>query len=71
MLTRFSAKESLYKALDPFLQRYVRFQEAEVSSRPDGSSEVTLLLSSPAPALSARAAWMLHGAHLITFAKIL
>ena len=29
---RFSAKEAIYKAIDPFVRRYVGFQEVEVDA---------------------------------------
>jgi len=44
LLFSFSAKEAIYKALDPFLARYVSFQEVSVERRPDGSAAVTLFL---------------------------
>lgn len=40
VLLRFSAKEAVYKALDPFVKRYVGFQEVAVSPRPDGGAAV-------------------------------
>ncbi len=44
LLTRFSIKESIYKAVDPFVRRYVGFQEAEVEPDLDGAAHVRLLL---------------------------
>jgi enterobactin synthetase component D len=44
LLFSFSAKEAVYKALDPFLGRYVSFQEVSVERRADGSAAVTLFL---------------------------
>jgi 4'-phosphopantetheinyl transferase EntD len=41
VLLRFSAKEAIYKALDPFVRRYVGFGEVAVSPLPDGSARVT------------------------------
>jgi enterobactin synthetase component D len=41
VLLRFSAKEAVYKALDPFVRRYVGFGEVAVSPLPDGSARVT------------------------------
>ena len=41
VLLRFSAKEAVYKALDPFVRRYVGFSEVAVSPRPDGTAIVT------------------------------
>jgi 4'-phosphopantetheinyl transferase EntD len=45
LLVRFSLKESLYKALDPFVQRYVGFLEVEVRPGDDGSASFALALS--------------------------
>lgn len=44
VLLRFSLKEALYKALDPFVQRYVGFHEVEVRPRVDGGAAFTLAL---------------------------
>jgi enterobactin synthetase component D len=41
VLLRFSAKEAIYKALDPFVRRYVDFKEVSVSPCPDGTAIVT------------------------------
>ena len=41
VLLRFSAKEAVYKALDPFVRRYVGFHEVAVSPRADGTARVT------------------------------
>jgi 4'-phosphopantetheinyl transferase EntD len=41
VLLRFSAKEAIYKALDPFVRRYVGFGEVAVSPLPDGRARVT------------------------------
>ncbi len=40
VLLRFSAKEAVYKALDPFVRRYVAFQEVSVTPRSDGTADV-------------------------------
>jgi enterobactin synthetase component D len=40
VLLRFSSKEAIYKALDPFVRRYVAFHEVSVSTRSDGSASV-------------------------------
>jgi 4'-phosphopantetheinyl transferase EntD len=44
-LLRFSIKEAIYKALAPRLQRYIGFEEAEVTLRLDGTASVTLNLT--------------------------
>jgi 4'-phosphopantetheinyl transferase EntD len=36
---RFSAKEALYKAVDPFVRRYIGFKEVTVNPHPDGSAD--------------------------------
>jgi 4'-phosphopantetheinyl transferase EntD len=40
VLLRFSAKEAIYKALDPFVRRYVGFKEVSVVTQPDGGARV-------------------------------
>jgi enterobactin synthetase component D len=47
ILAAFSAKEAIYKALDPFVGRYVAFDEVAVDLRDDGSAEVALHLRRP------------------------
>jgi 4'-phosphopantetheinyl transferase EntD len=44
VLLRLSCKEAIYKAIDPFVRRYVGFQEAAVTPRPDGTAEARLAL---------------------------
>ncbi|MFK7927967.1 MAG: 4'-phosphopantetheinyl transferase [Myxococcota bacterium] len=69
-LVRFSIKESIYKALDPWVRRYVAFQEAEVIPDNDGGAEVQLdLTGGEGPfVVRARYAW-LHG-RLLTSVQI-
>lgn len=42
---RFSMKESIYKALDPYVRRYVGFHEATVQPTLEGTAEITLHLA--------------------------
>ncbi len=42
---RFSMKESIYKALDPFVRRYVGFHEATVLPSLEGTAEIALHLA--------------------------
>jgi 4'-phosphopantetheinyl transferase EntD len=44
-LARFSLKESLYKALDPFVTRYVGFLEVEARRNDDGTARFELALT--------------------------
>ena len=43
-LLRFALKEAIYKAIDPIVERYVRFTEVEVDEHDDGRADVRLLL---------------------------
>lgn len=43
-LLRFALKEAIYKAIDPIVERYVRFTEVEVDVHDDGRADVRLLL---------------------------
>lgn len=43
-LLHFALKEAVYKAIDPFVERYVRFTEVELDLQPDGWAHVTLHL---------------------------
>jgi enterobactin synthetase component D len=45
LLRLFSAKEAIYKALDPWVQRFVSFQEATVTRAPDGDLRASLALA--------------------------
>lgn len=45
VLLRLSCKESIYKAVDPIVRRYVGFQEVEVTPHPDGTAAVTMMLA--------------------------
>jgi len=46
VLLRFSFKESIYKAIHPFLARSVDFAEVEVQPQQDGTAELSFLLKS-------------------------
>ena len=43
-LVRFAIKEAVYKAIDPYVGRYVRFTEVELEVADDGRAAVRLLL---------------------------
>jgi 4'-phosphopantetheinyl transferase EntD len=45
VLLRFSAKESVYKAIDPFVRRFVGFREVAVRPHPDGGATVEAKLA--------------------------
>lgn len=61
-LLRFALKEAVYKAIDPWVQRYVRFTEVELdisTGNAAGTAIVTLLLPERPP-LTVVSAWWLH-----------
>lgn len=43
-LVRFALKEAVYKSIDPYVERYVRFTEVELDVHVDGRATVRLLL---------------------------
>jgi 4'-phosphopantetheinyl transferase EntD len=45
VLFRFAAKEAIYKALDPWVQRLVSFQEVEIGGAPGGRRQARLALA--------------------------
>jgi 4'-phosphopantetheinyl transferase EntD len=45
VLRAFSAKEAIYKALDPWVRRYIGFQEVEIAFGPDGALAARLALT--------------------------
>jgi enterobactin synthetase component D len=70
LLLRFSIKESIYKALDPYVNRYVGFEEAQVRPDLEGTAAVVLTLKhNEGPFwVDARYGW-LHG-QLITSVRL-
>lgn len=69
-LVRFALKEAVYKAIDPYVHRYVRFTEVELDVRDDGAAVVRLML----PELSARevlveSRWRVDGPWIIAVAR--
>lgn len=69
-LLRFALKEAVYKAIDPYVKRYVRFTEVELDVQNDGSATVRLLL----PELEVRdviveSRWHFDGPWIIAVAR--
>ncbi len=69
-LVRFALKEAVYKAIDPYVHRYVRFTEVELDVQNDGSATVRLLL----PELAVRdviveSRWHFDGPWIIAVAR--
>jgi 4'-phosphopantetheinyl transferase EntD len=70
ILVRFSAKEAIYKGLDPFVQRYVGFKEISVSLAGDGRGTAsTRLLPGEGPfAIDVR--WSCFEGLILTTARV-
>ena len=70
VLLRFSAKEAVYKALDPYVRRYVGFLEIAVTLRDDGTGEVTPYLKEGEGPFVFAVRWMRWEGLLVTTARV-
>jgi enterobactin synthetase component D len=70
VLLRFSAKEALYKALDPFVQRYVAFGEVSISPQVDGTTRVALHLAGNEGPFSVDVRWLRLESIVLTTARV-
>jgi enterobactin synthetase component D len=70
VLLRFSAKEAIYKALDPYVQRYVAFREVALTPRPDGTAVVTSRLPPAEGAFVMDVRWMRRDGAILTAARV-
>lgn len=70
VLVHFALKEAVYKAIDPFVERYVRFTEVDLSLSPSGTALVTLLLPERAVAdVRVHASWRVEGEWIEAWAE--
>jgi enterobactin synthetase component D len=67
---RFSAKEAIYKALDPFVRRYVGFHEVSVKPTPGGRASVQLHLPSAEGTFDVDVRWLRCDALVLTTARV-
>lgn len=66
LLVRFSAKEAIYKSIDPFVKRYVTFKEVEtIPNRQTGQVEISLMLAH-GERLEVEACWRHWSDYVIT-----
>jgi len=68
ILTRFSVKEAIYKAIDPYLRRYVGFKEMWVRPSPDGSVEIRPILKS-GEEITVEARWSRYQNYILSYAR--
>jgi 4'-phosphopantetheinyl transferase EntD len=67
----FSAKEAIYKALDPFVARYVSFQEVAVDRNSDGTAFATLdLRDGSSAAFQVEVRWLRRDDFVITTSRV-
>jgi enterobactin synthetase component D len=71
LLLRFSAKEAIYKALDPFVRRYVGFKEVSVSTQPDGSARVSSALRNGEGPFAIEVRWRRFEGIVLTTARVM
>jgi enterobactin synthetase component D len=67
---RFSAKEAIYKALDPFVRRYVGFHEVSVRPLPDGTSHVQLHTPPAEGPFDVEVRWLRRDGLILTTARV-
>jgi len=70
VLLRFSAKEAVYKALDPYVKRYVGFLEIALTLEKDGTGLVTPHLREGEGGLVFEVRWMKRDGLLVTTARV-
>ncbi len=70
VLLRFSLKEAIYKALDPFVERYVGFKEVAVSPVAEGAVVVRASLLASDPAVLIEARWLRFDGLILTTARV-
>jgi len=75
VLLAFSFKEAVYKAIDPFLERFVSFQEVVASFSPDGSCSARMVApefpsstTESEPSLHITGSWVQVGRYAVTAA---
>jgi 4'-phosphopantetheinyl transferase EntD len=70
VLLRFSAKEAIYKALDPFVRRYVGFHEVALSPQPDGTAVVATALRENEGPFVIEVCWRRFDGIVLTTARV-
>jgi 4'-phosphopantetheinyl transferase EntD len=70
VLLRFSAKEAIYKAIDPFVRRYVGFHEVAVAPQADGGALVETMLAKGEGPFAVEATWRRFDGVVLTTARV-
>jgi 4'-phosphopantetheinyl transferase EntD len=66
IITRFSVKESIFKALDPYVHRYIGFHEASVVLHDDGTTTISLSLKHAEGPFVVDGQWLWRGDWIVT-----
>ncbi|HEX3771067.1 MAG TPA: 4'-phosphopantetheinyl transferase superfamily protein [Polyangiaceae bacterium] len=69
VLLRFSAKEAIYKAIDPFVRRYVDFKEVALTPAPDGTARVVMHLREDEGPFAIEVSWRRFDGVVLTTAR--
>ena len=70
VLLRFSAKEAIYKAVDPFVRRFVGFKEVSVRPLADGRAEVRSHLPPGEGPFAIEVRWLRWEGFVLTTARV-
>jgi len=70
VLLRFSAKEAIYKALDPFVRRYVGFKEVSVRPLAAVAADVQMHLPAGDGTFAAEVRWRRWERYFVTTARV-
>lgn len=70
VLLRFSMKESLYKALHPYLCHFIGFQQVEIQPAADGRGLVTLLFVPTMELTLIEMYWQRMGPYFLTSCRV-
>lgn len=69
LLVRFALKEAVYKAIDPFVRRYVDYRDCAVLYGAASEARITLFLRPGEPALDCTARFFDEGQHVVAIAR--
>ncbi len=70
LLLRFSLKEAIYKAIDPYVKRFVGFKEVTVTPNENGTATVQWHLKKKEGPFTTEAHWLNQNGYYITSARI-
>lgn len=70
LLLRFSIKEAIYKAIDPYVKRFVGFKEVTVTPNKNGTATVQWHLKKKEGPFTTEAHWLNKDGYYITSARI-